>query len=52
MFACKADDYGSPTKTKARLEARGDQQRAYIDFGELLEPTVGVPCVRLLAAMA
>ena len=36
------DEYGWPTKTKARLVARG----------ELFAPTVAVPCVRLLAAMA
>ena len=52
VFACKADEYGWPTKTKARLLARGYQQRANIDLGELFAPTVAVPCVRLLAAMA
>ena len=52
VFACKADEYGWPTKTKARLLARGYQQRANIDLGELFAPTVAVPCVRSLAAMA
>ena len=50
VFTWKADEYGWPTKTKARLVARGDQQRANIHFGELFAPTVAVPCVRLLAA--
>ena len=36
----------------AKLVARGDQQRADIDFGELFAPTFFVPFVRLLAAMA
>ena len=44
--------YGWPTKTKARLVARGDEKRANIDFGELFAPTVAVSSVRLLTAMA
>ncbi|CAB1115707.1 unnamed protein product [Ectocarpus sp. CCAP 1310/34] len=47
-----ADEYGWPTKFKARLVARGDMQRASIDFGELFAPTVSVSSVRLLAALA
>ncbi|CAB1097046.1 unnamed protein product [Ectocarpus sp. CCAP 1310/34] len=52
VFNCKADEYGWPTKFKARLVARGDMQRASIDFGELFAPTVSVSSVRLLAALA
>jgi len=37
---------------KSRLVARGDMQRANVDFGELYSPTVAVSSVRLLAAMA
>ncbi|CAB1114006.1 unnamed protein product [Ectocarpus sp. CCAP 1310/34] len=51
VFNCKADEYGWPTKFKARLVARGDMQRASIDFGELFAPTVSVSSVRLLAAL-
>ena len=40
------------TKTKARLVARGDEQRVNIDFGELFAPTVAASSVRLLTAMA
>ena len=52
VYDWKADEYGWPTKTKARLVARGDQQRVNIDFGELFAPTVAVSSVRLLTAMA
>ena len=30
----KADEYGWPTKPKARLVARGGEKRLHIDFGE------------------
>ena len=39
VFDWKADTYGRPTKTKARLIARGDEQSAHIDFRELFAPT-------------
>ena len=52
VFDWKADEYGCPTKTKARLVARGDVQRMNIGFGELFAPTVAVSSVRLLTAMA
>ena len=51
VFDCKADEHGWPTKTTARLAARGDEQRASIDFGELFAPTVAASSVRLLTAM-
>ena len=51
-FDWKADEYGWPTKTKARMVARGDEQRAYVVFGQLFAPTVAVSRVRLLTAMA
>ena len=52
VFDWKADEYGWPTKIKAKLVARGDEQRANIDFGELFAPTVAVSSVCLLTAMA
>ena len=51
----KADGYGWPTKTKLGRDlytARGDEQRANTDFGELFAPTAAVSSVRLLTAMA
>ena len=48
----KVDQLGWPTKAKARLVARGDMQREYIDFGDLYSPTVASSSVRLLAALA
>ncbi|CAB1106485.1 unnamed protein product [Ectocarpus sp. CCAP 1310/34] len=50
--AMECDEYGWPTKFKARLVAWGHMQRASIDFGELFAPTVSVSSVRLLAALA
>ena len=52
VFDWKANEYGWPTKTKARLVGRGDEQRANTNFGELFVPTVAVYSVRLLTAMA
>ena len=52
VFNWKADEFGWATKVKARLVARGDMQREYIDFGALYAPTVSVSCVRMLAALA
>ena len=45
-------NFGWPTKAKARLVARGDMQREYIDFGDLYATTVASSSVRLLAALA
>ena len=52
VFDWKADEYGWPTKTKARLVARGGEQRMKIDFGELFAPAVAVSSVWLLTAVA
>ena len=52
IFDWKVDQFGWPTKAKARLVARGDMQREYIDFGDLYAPTVASSSVRLLAALA
>ena len=46
MYDWKYDQYGWPTKVKARLVAGGNQRTQYIDFGELFAPTVAVSCVR------
>ena len=51
-FDWKADQFGWPTKAKARLVTRGDMQRENIDFGDLYAPTVASSSVRLLAALA
>ena len=52
MFDWKVDAFGFPTKAKARLVARGDMQKEYIDFGDLYAPTVASSSVRMLAALA
>ena len=52
VFDWKADECGWPTKPKAKRVARGDEQRANVDFGELFAPTAAVSSVRLLTAMA
>ena len=52
IFDWKVDQFGWPTKAKARLVARDDMQREYIDFGDLYAPTVASSSVRLLAALA
>ena len=45
------DEYDWPTKPKARLVPRGDEQRANIDFKELFAPTVAVSSVGILTAI-
>ena len=53
IYNMKSDEFNWPVKAKARLVARGDQQRGeFIDFGELYSPTVDVSSVRLLVAYA
>ena len=52
VYDMKSDEFGWPVKAKARLVARGDQQRELIDFGELYAPTVDVSSDRLLVAYA
>ena len=52
VFDWKAGEHGWPTKTIARMVARGDEQRATVYFGELFAPTVAVSSVRSLTAMA
>ena len=52
VYNWKATEYSWPTKTKARLVARGDQLRVYIDFVESFAPTVAVSSVLLFTAMA
>ena len=52
VYDVKSDEFGWPVKAKARLVARGDQQRAFVDFGELYAPAVDVSNVRLLVACA
>ena len=44
------DAFGFATKAKARLVARGDMQREFVDFADLYAPTVATSSVRLLAA--
>ncbi|CAB1103605.1 unnamed protein product [Ectocarpus sp. CCAP 1310/34] len=52
IFDWKVDAFGFPTKAKARLVARGDMQKEYIDFGDLYAPFVASSSVRMLAALA
>lgn len=47
-----ADEYGWPSKTNARLVARGGTHRVNIDFGEKKSLTVAVSIARLLTAIA
>ena len=47
IFDWKVDQFGWPTKAEARLVARGDMQREYIDFEDLYAPTVASSSVRL-----
>ena len=42
VFGWKVDGYGWPTQPMVRVVARGDEQRAIIDFGEFLAPTVAM----------
>ena len=51
VFDWKADEYGWPTKTK-EMVARGHEQRANVDFGELFAPTVAGSSCWLLTAKA
>ena len=46
------DAFGFATKSKARLVARGDMQREFVDFAYLYAPTVATSSIRLLAAFA
>ena len=46
------DAFGLATKSKARLVARGDVQREFVDVADLYAPTVATSNVRLLAAFA
>ena len=52
IFDWKVDQFDWPTKAKARLVARVDMQREYIDFVDLYAPTVASSSVRLLDALA
>ena len=46
------DAFGFATNSKARLVARGDVQRMFVDFADLHALTVVTSSVRLLAAFA
>ena len=52
VFDWKVDAFGFATKSKARLVARGDMQREFVDFAYLYAPTVATSSIRLLAAFA
>ena len=38
------DAFGFATKAKARLVARGDMQREFVDFADLYAPCCDVEC--------
>ena len=44
VFDWKVDAFGFATKSKARLVARGDTQREYVDFADLYAPYCDVEC--------
>ena len=46
------DAFGFATKAKARLVARGDMQREFVDFPDWYAPIVATSSVRLSAAFA
>ena len=46
------DTFGIATKAKARLVARGDMQRLFVDFADLYAPTVATSSLRLLPDFA
>ena len=46
------DAFDFATKSKARLVARGDMQREFVDFADLYTPTVATSSVCLLVAFA
>ena len=51
IFDWKVDQFGWPTKAKARIVARGHMQTKYIVFEALYAPTVASSSARLLAAL-
>ena len=51
VWKFKVKDDGSIDKVKARLVARGDQQREGIDYGETYAPTVRMDSIRLFFAI-
>ena len=52
VFDRRVDAFGFATKAKARLVARGDMQREFVDVADLYAPTVATSSVRLLPAFA
>ena len=52
MYSCKSDELGVVVRAKARLVARGFDQREAIDFFDTFFPCPSVMSIRLLAALA
>lgn len=52
VFKVKRQQYGSIEKYKARLVARGDQQREGIDFDEVFSPITRLETIRTLFAVS
>lgn len=52
VFKLKTDEEGNPVRYKARLVARGDLQRAHLDYAETFSPTARWPTIRMFLAAA
>jgi len=52
VFTFKTDSAGNITKFKARLVARGFNQRYGIDFYLTFSPTLNIDCLKLIFALA
>ena len=52
MYSWKNDEFGIVVRAKARLVARGIDQRGGIDFFDTFSPCPSVMSIRLLAALA
>lgn len=52
VFTLKKDNNGKIERYKARLVARGFEQRYGVDYGETFSPVVGIESVRALIALS
>ena len=52
VFSIKHDEFGSPTKYKARLVARGFTQEYMLDYEETFAPVARISSLRLILALS
>ena len=52
VFACKSDSEGNITKWKARLVARGFNQKYGIDFELTFSPILNIDCLKLIFSLS